>query len=148
MVEMRRWPDLSGSTQPPAETWPNTGKPGEKAFASAKVSTMNDEEAFNYYADPDNREPGGPGRRRKASRSAHVPVRFHPNMIAEIKRFATKDRKTVSSWIRDLVERELELRRQIQTSTASGISEVTKATIQDLPVPKTTTAGATKERVA
>lgn len=73
---------------------------------------MNDEERSIYYADPDNRKPASPGRRlgRKAL-TAHVPIRFRPEIIAEVKRIAEEDRKTVSSWIRDVVEAEVERRR-------------------------------------
>jgi hypothetical protein len=75
-------------------------------------SGMSDEEAYAYYADPDNREPAGPGRRRRTRpMSSHVPVRFAPEVIAEVKQVAQEDKKTVSSWIRDTVERELERRR-------------------------------------
>ncbi len=76
------------------------------------MSRMSDESSYNYYADPDNRAPEGVGRRR-ASRpmSSHVPVRFRPDVIAEVKEVSRQDRKTISSWIRDLVERELERRR-------------------------------------
>ena len=81
---------------------------------------MSDEEAYTHYADPDNREPTGPGRRRSTRpMSSHVPVRFTPDVIAEVKQVAREDRKTVSSWIRDTVERELERRRPRYPTTSA-----------------------------
>jgi hypothetical protein len=71
-----------------------------------------DESMYKYYADPDNRVPAGPGRARKSKPlTTHVPIRFSPDAIAEVKQLADKDRKTVSSWIRDVVEDEVERRR-------------------------------------
>jgi hypothetical protein len=79
-----------------------------------------DDEAYEYYADPKNRVPAGPGRSRTA-KSTHVPIRFTPEMIADVKQLAEKDRKTVSSWIRDVVEEEVE-RRQPRIPRSIGIS--------------------------
>jgi hypothetical protein len=71
-----------------------------------------DESMHQHYADPDNRTPAGPGRRRAAQTlSTHVPIRFSAEVIGEVKQLADKDRKTVSSWIRDVVEAEVERRR-------------------------------------
>jgi hypothetical protein len=67
---------------------------------------------YEYYADPDNRVPAGPARRRAAQQlTTHVPIRFSPEAISEVKQLADKDRKTVSSWIRDVVEDEIARRR-------------------------------------
>jgi predicted DNA-binding protein len=71
-----------------------------------------DEAMYEYYADPEHRVPAGPGRRRASKPlSTHVPIRFSPEVIAEVKQLAEKDRKTVSSWIRDVVEAEVDRRR-------------------------------------
>lgn len=66
-----------------------------------RAVTVDDED----YADPKNRVPVGPARRR-TTKSTHVPIRFTPQLIAEVKRLAQIDRKTVSTWIRDAVEAE------------------------------------------
>jgi hypothetical protein len=80
---------------------------------------MNDEEAFIYYRDPEHQEPVGAARRRsRPGMTSHVPVRFHPDVIAKVKILATRDRKTVSAWIRDLVEREIECRLPAPRSEA------------------------------
>jgi hypothetical protein len=72
----------------------------------------NDQELYNYYADPDHRTPAGPGVRRKSKPlTTHVPIRFSPETISGVKKLADHDRKTVSSWIRDVVEAEIERRR-------------------------------------
>jgi hypothetical protein len=71
-----------------------------------------DEAMYEYYSDPEHRVAAGPGRRRTSKPlSTHVPIRFSPEVITEVKQLAEKDRKTVSSWIRDVVEAEVERRR-------------------------------------
>jgi hypothetical protein len=71
-----------------------------------------DESMYEYYADPDNRVPDGPGRRRASKPlTTHVPIRFSPEVVAQVKQLADLDRKTVSSWIRDVVDEEVERRR-------------------------------------
>lgn len=73
--------------------------------------SMNDKEAFDFYSDPEHQVPAGSARRRsKPGLRSHVPVRFLPETIAKVKILATRDRKTVSAWIRDVVEREIERR--------------------------------------
>jgi hypothetical protein len=51
--------------------------------------------------------------------SSHVPVRFPADVIAEVKYVANEEHKTVSSWIRDVVERELRRRRPQYPRTGS-----------------------------
>jgi hypothetical protein len=76
------------------------------------MTMPDDESMYEYYADPDNREPAGPARRRASQPlTTHVPIRFSPEVIAEVKQFADNDHKTVSSWIRDVVEDEIARRR-------------------------------------
>ena len=71
-----------------------------------------DESMYEYYADPDNRAPAGAARRRASQPlTTHVPIRFSPEVIAEVKQLADKDHKSVSSWIRDVVEDEIARRR-------------------------------------
>lgn len=70
-----------------------------------------DAAAAAFYADPDNRattgeSAAGPTRRL----SEHVPIRFAPRMLAGVRRAATEDGMTVSSWIRAVVDRELRYR--------------------------------------
>ena len=85
---------------------------------------MSDEEMYRHYADPDNRVPAGEPRRRNRGMSSHVPIRFRPEIIAEVKYVARNDGKTISSWIRELVERELERRRPPeQTVTGSDVTD-------------------------
>jgi predicted DNA-binding protein len=56
----------------------------------------------------------GPGRRRlSVTLESHVPIRFTNEAVEKVKCFADKDNKTVSSWIRDLVDEEIE-RREAQ----------------------------------
>ncbi len=69
---------------------------------------MTPEQEHEFYARPENQEPQGPVRRRPASRlSAMVPVRFPPELLAEVRRRADADDRSLSSWIRRAVEHEL-----------------------------------------
>ena len=72
---------------------------------------MSDEEAFEHYKNPENRKPtGGVYEVPKRVLSRHVPIRFRPQTIAKAKAIAERDGMTVSSWIRGVVEREVERR--------------------------------------
>jgi len=73
---------------------------------TAKKMTPDDEHAF--YALPENQEPQGPARRRRSKLTELVPVRFPPETLAEVRRLAGEDDRSVSSWIRRAVEHELE----------------------------------------
>jgi predicted HicB family RNase H-like nuclease len=69
---------------------------------------MTPDEEYEFYARPENQEPQGPPRRRPASRlTSMVPVRFPPEMVEEIRRRAEAEDRSLSSWIRRAVEREL-----------------------------------------
>jgi hypothetical protein len=78
---------------------------------------MNEAEAHEFYKDPEHLATAGPGRRReRPMKSAMVPVRFSQEMIATVRRFASQDGVTVSTWIRRLVGREIQRRQPPQTS--------------------------------
>jgi hypothetical protein len=79
---------------------------------------MSDEEAFEHYKDPSNRTPAGRAYRvPKSALSRHVPIRFRPLTIAKAKVIAERDGMTVSSWIRGVVEREVERRMPASPET-------------------------------
>lgn len=88
------------------------------------MRTMNDtttegEMTEDFYQDPEHLAPAGPARRRQRPiLSEMVPVRFPREMIAAVKRFASQDGMTVSTWIRRLVAREIERRQPPATATA------------------------------
>ncbi|MGH8887230.1 MAG: YlcI/YnfO family protein [Egibacteraceae bacterium] len=67
---------------------------------------MAPDEEHEFYAQPENQVPQGPPRRR-ARLGEPVPVRFPPELLEEIRRRAEADDRSVSSWIRRAVEREL-----------------------------------------
>jgi hypothetical protein len=69
---------------------------------------MTRQEEYDFYADPENQTPQGPPRRRRARLTEMVPVRFPPEVLDEVRRRAGADDRSVSSWIRRAVERELE----------------------------------------
>ncbi|MHB8319614.1 MAG: YlcI/YnfO family protein [Acidimicrobiales bacterium] len=66
------------------------------------------DEEYAFYAHPENQVPQGPPRRRTTRLSAAIPVRFPPELVEEIRRRATEDDRSVSSWIRRAVEHELQ----------------------------------------
>jgi hypothetical protein len=77
-----------------------------------------DNAAAEYYEDPEHRHLTGTPRKRSGQPSrltTHVPVRFSATVIERVKELATEDGKTVSSWIRDVVEREVLRREQSKT---------------------------------
>lgn len=69
---------------------------------------MTPDEEYDFYAQPDNQMPKGPPRQRRARLSEAIPVRFPPDLVEEIRRRATEDDRSVSSWIRRAVEHELQ----------------------------------------
>lgn len=110
------------------------------------VMPMNEQEAFAYYDDPEHQEPAGPGRHRsRRGLSAHVPVRFRPEVISKVRILASHDGKTVSSWIRDLVERELE--RRLPAPRSQGV-QVEISLVSFSPPAATTTATEVPERTS
>lgn len=66
------------------------------------------EEEHEFYSRPENQEPQGPARRRRSRLTEMVPIRFPPETLAEVRRRAGDDDRSVSSWIRRAVEHELE----------------------------------------
>jgi len=89
-----------------------------------------------FYKNPANVKAG---RRVTPTSSApmtgHVPVRFSESMIARVKAVAAQDGVTVSTWIRNLVQKELE--RRSAPWTAPGLFSQTwivgMSTRPDLP---------------
>jgi hypothetical protein len=74
------------------------------------MMSSRDDAAAAYYEQPENLEPAGPGHRRSAQArrlTTHVPVRFSATVIERVKELAADDGKTVSSWIRDVVDQEV-----------------------------------------
>ncbi len=68
---------------------------------------MTPDAEFEFYADPKNQAPQGRPRRRSRGLTELVPVRFPPDVLTEIRRRATGEDRSVSSWIRRAVEHEL-----------------------------------------
>jgi hypothetical protein len=75
---------------------------------------MDDREAYEYYAKPENQVPAGPGRkRRKPPMTAVLSVRFDPAVLATVERLAGAFGVSVSDWIRAAVCRE-EYRQRVK----------------------------------
>jgi hypothetical protein len=82
---------------------------------------MSESQAHEFYKDPEHLATAGPGeRRQRPMKSAMVPVRFSPEMISAVKRLASQDGVTVSTWIRQLVGREIQRRQPPSTAAALG----------------------------
>lgn len=82
---------------------------------------MSDRDSAEYYEDPEHRRLTGTPRKRSGQPSrltTHVPVRFSATVIERVKELAAEDGKTVSSWIRDVIEREI-LRRERSTTVGT-----------------------------
>jgi hypothetical protein len=77
----------------------------KKHELEAQVAALRaDDEAAAFYADPANRIPVGPPRKRR--KSEVVSVRMDRVMVALIRRYAGPD-VTVSAWVRRVVQRQL-----------------------------------------
>lgn len=84
-----------------------------------------DDEAAARYEDEANLQPAGPGKVVRAPKrrlSSHTPVRFDQDAIAAVKRFSDADGMTVSSWIRTVVDREIQRRMPRPSTTGGGSS--------------------------
>jgi antitoxin component of RelBE/YafQ-DinJ toxin-antitoxin module len=75
----------------------------------------------------ENRGPVGPRARAGQARllTSHVPIRFRAQTIEKAKTIAERDGMTVSSWIRGVVEREVERRMPAFPQTHRSESGVT-----------------------
>jgi hypothetical protein len=86
---------------------------------------MSDAQSHEFYQDPDHLAIAGPGQRReRPMKSGMIPVRFAPEVIAVIKRFASQDGVTVSTWIRRLVGREIRRRQPSVTAVTAEAPSV------------------------
>jgi hypothetical protein len=83
---------------------------------------MGDRQEYEFYKNPVNQVPAGPGRQRQGRRlSATVPVRFPQDIIDAVKRLADRDGLTVSSWIRQVVTREVQRRQPPVVATGPAV---------------------------
>lgn len=69
-------------------------------------------EEYEFYEDPRNLEPQGPPQRRKPRLTELVPVRFAPDVLDEIRRYAEAEDRSASSWIRRAVDNEITRRKR------------------------------------
>ena len=90
---------------------------------SDRESSVSDQEAYDYYADPANQVPAGPPVRRKRPRlTGMTSIRFDPAVIKAATALAHEEGMTVSSWIRKLVQRETEPPRMVEVA-CDGLDE-------------------------
>ncbi|MFZ4514864.1 MAG: CopG family transcriptional regulator [Acidimicrobiia bacterium] len=65
------------------------------------------QQEYGFFLNPTNLEPQGPMVRRAGDLTATVPVRLSPAMLDEVRRRAAADHRSVLSWIRVTIDREL-----------------------------------------
>ena len=68
---------------------------------------MTGRQEHEFYAGDENQTPQAPVRGRREKLTEKVPVRFPPDVMAEVRQRADQDDRSVSSWIRRAVEQEL-----------------------------------------
>jgi predicted HicB family RNase H-like nuclease len=68
---------------------------------------MTPDEEYEFYSREENQQPQGAAVRRRPSLSEMVPVRFTPDLLAQVRQRAQADDRSVASWVRRAVEREL-----------------------------------------
>lgn len=72
------------------------------------MTEMTPAEENDFYSEPENLAPQGPAHRRSRSRLGDpVPVRLPADVLAEARRRAAADDRSLSGWIQRAVEHEL-----------------------------------------
>jgi hypothetical protein len=106
-----------------------------------------DDAAAAYYEDPEHRRLTGRGRKRSGQvprLSTHVPVRLSATVIERVKEIAAEDGKTVSSWIRDVIDQEI-LRRE--RSRTVGVAAIVRWEHRPIPSPDSGTIASSAEDI-
>lgn len=100
---------------------------------------MTDKHSADYYEDPKNRRIVGPAQRREAGPqlSNHLAIRFSSATMAVVRTLAYRDGVTVSSWVRAVVEREVERRLPFARTGASYELNQSLPASNTLPVAST-----------
>ncbi len=84
---------------------------------------------YTFYEDDANLAIAGPAvvPPRRGRLSAHLPIRFSPDVLDAARRFAIEDGQSISSWVRLVVEREV--MRRTSTRTVSRIDYKFEVTV-------------------
>ena len=70
---------------------------------------MNDQEAYDYYADPAHLEVGGPARKHpKDMLTEHMSARISPSLLAQVTSAAASEERPLGAWVRRALRNELE----------------------------------------
>ena len=70
---------------------------------------MNDQEAHEFYADPEHLETSGPGRKHpKDELTEFLSARISPSLLGQVTRAAVSEERSVGSWVRRALRNELE----------------------------------------
>jgi hypothetical protein len=104
-----------------------------------------DDAAAAYYEDPRHRRLTGQGRKRSGQMprlTTHVPIRLSAAVIERVKELAAEDGKTVSSWIREVIDQEI-LRRE--RSHTVGIAPTIRWERPPEPGPESKTIASSTE---
>jgi hypothetical protein len=114
------------------------------------VRTMSDRDdaAAAYHEDPEHRRLIGHGRKGSGQvprLTTHVPIRFSAAVIERVKELAGEDGKTVSSWIRDVIDQEILRRERSQTV---GVAPLVRWERRPTPDPISSTIASSAEDIA
>jgi hypothetical protein len=110
-------------------------------IVGAEGGGMTDASEYEFYDEPANRE-AGPGtgvKRPGRGLVTHVPVRFSPEMVAAVRALADEDGVSVSTWIRNVVGREVQ-RRTPPTTSPGNRPSVVIVEYHEVPPQNATTA--------
>ena len=91
--------------------WPTLSAPSRRSpscAASRSVTSKQTSWSPSSTRAPENQGPQGPPRRRCSRVTEMVPVRFAPETLEELRDHAAAHDRSVSAWIRRVVEHELE----------------------------------------
>jgi hypothetical protein len=70
---------------------------------------VNDQEAHDFYADPEHLKIAGPGRKHpKDELTEHMSARISPSLLAQVISAAAAEDRSVGSWVRRALRNELE----------------------------------------
>lgn len=106
-----------------------------------------DDAAAAYYEDPEHRRLTGRGRKRPGQvprLTTHVPIRLSAAVIERVKELAAEEGKTVSSWIREVIDQEI-LRRE--RSRTVGVAAVVQWEHRPVPRPDSSTLASSAEDI-
>lgn len=76
---------------------------------------MDDQEAYEYYADPANQVPAGPPRKHpKDQLTSVLSARISPSLLNQVTAAAASEGRSAGSWVRRALRNEVQRHRSVQ----------------------------------